>query len=81
MAIVRGCLIRHDQRSRSAREDFGSGPVIVAAEVVGFGRVRSFRWRRLFRAITAAELRQFGHGRLRRARERLQTRQTIARHW
>src|SRR5438552_12101552 len=47
----------NDQRSRGAREDFGSGPVIVAAEVVGFGRVRSFRWRRLFRAITAAELR------------------------
>src|SRR5438552_5232617 len=71
----------NDQRSRSAREDFAGGSDVAAAESVDLASARSFRGRRLFRAIAAAELRQFGHGRLRRARERLQPRQTIARHW
>src|SRR5439155_25219718 len=62
-------MIGNDQRSRSARKDFGSGSAVAGEKDVDPASDRSFCGRRLFRAFAAADVRQLSDGRLRRDRE------------
>src|ERR1051325_6307291 len=73
-------LISNDQRRRSAGANFGSGAPIAREKRAATRGVELFCGTGLSRASAAAEFRQLGDGRLRRDRERLQTRREARRY-